>query len=134
MYQETFGTDWEYLGRDDVLRRAFALGVAEELGNAPEGELERLLSQVAGSYGRSLIELAYDEGRTRGRKPRPDSDDEEVWAELVEDRSTAVDPPTRPPRPEPSRPTDLPGGLSPPTFLDVDRDDLARLGLPDFLR
>ena len=134
MYRETFGTDWEYLGRDDVLRRAFALGVAEGLGNAPEGELERLLSQVAGSYGRSLIELAYDEGRTRGRKPRPESDDEEVWAELVEDRSTPVDPSTRPPRPDPPRPTDLPGSLSPPALLNVDRDDLERLGLPDFLR
>jgi hypothetical protein len=133
VYEESFGTDWEELGRDDVLRRAFALGVAEGLGSAPEGELERLQEQVSGRYGRSMVELAYDEGRTRGRKPGP-ADEEEVWQELVEGGSAALQAPTRPTPPRPPRQTDLPKSISAPTLLDISRDDLARLGLPDFLR
>ena len=133
MYEETFGTDWEQLDRDEVLRRAFALGVAEGLGSAPEGELERLQSQVAGRYGRSMVELAFDEGRTRGQKPSPE-DEEEIWGELVEGGSAALEPPERPVPPRPPRHTDLPKSLSAPTLMDISRDDLARLGLPDFLR
>lgn len=134
MYEETFGTDWERVGPDEALRRAFALGVAEGLDGAPEGELERLKAQVDGRYGRSLVELAYDEGRTKGRKPGQASDDE-VWAELV-GGPVPVDPPDRSTRPAPPRATDLPGSLSAPTLteLGIGRDDLDRLGLPDFLR
>lgn len=134
MYEETFGTDWERLGRDEVLRRAYALGVAAGLGSAPDGELERLTEQVAGSYGQSLVELAYDEGRTKGREPRPESDDEEVWSELVDGDLVVPEPPEHETRPAPRRATDLPGSIAPPTLMDIDRDDLARLGLPDFLR
>ena len=135
MDEETYGTDWERLGRDEVLRRAYALGVAAGLGDAPDGELERLQGQVAGSYGRSLVELAYDEGRTRGREPRPEAGDEEVWSELVDGDLVVPEPPEhRHARPAPRRATDLPGSISPPTLLEIDRDDLARLGLPDFLR
>ena len=134
MYEETFGTDWERLDHEEVLRRAFALGVAEGLGSAPEGELDRLQSQLSGRYGRSLVELAYDEGRTKGRKPRPDSDDEEVWEELVVGEETVVEPPEHPAEAAPPRATDLPGNLSAPSLLEMDRDDLAKLGLPDFLR
>ena len=133
MYEETFGTDWEQLDRDEVLRRAFALGVSEGLGSAPEGELERLQSEVAGRYGRSMVELAYDEGRTRGREPGP-ADEEEVWEDLIEGGSAALEAPERPVPPRPPRHTDLPKSLSAPTLMDISRDDLARLGLPDFLR
>jgi len=133
VYEETFGTDWEQLDRDEVLRRAFALGVSEGLGSAPEGELERLQSEVAGRYGRSMVELAYDEGRTRGREPSS-GNEEEVWEELVVDGSASLDPPERPVPPRPPRHTDLPTSLSAPTLMDISRDDLARLGLPDFLR
>ena len=134
MYEETFGTDWDRLGRDEVLRRAYALGVAAGLGDAPEGEFERLQGQVAGSYGRSLVELAFDEGRTRGLEPRPETGDEEVWSELVSDEPVTPEPPAHHARPAPQRATDLPGSIAPPSLLDVDRNDLARLGLPDFLR
>ena len=134
MYEETFGTDWERLGRDEVLKRAYALGVAESLDAAPAGELERLTEQVAGSYGRSLVELAYDEGRTKGKEPGPGAGDEEVWAELVGEDLVVPEPPAHHARPSPPRATDLPGSIAPPTLMDIDRDDLARLGLPDFLR
>lgn len=133
MYEETLGTDWDRLEHDEAIRRAFALGVAEGFGSAPAGELDRLAAQVPGRYGRSLVELAYDEGRTKGRTPRPGSD-EEVWADLVMDRAGAVDPGTPSPSNPAPRTTDRPGSLSAPSLLDPDRDDLARLDLPDFLR
>ena len=134
MYEDSFGTDWERLDREEVLRRAYALGVAAGLDEAPEGELERLAEQVEGSYGRSLVELAYDEGPTEGREPRPESDDEEVWSELVDGDLVVPEPPEHDGRPAPRRATDLPESIAPPKLLDVDRDDLAKLGLPDFLR
>ena len=134
MYEETFGTDWERLEHEEILRRAFALGVAEGLGSAPDGELERLQSELSGRYGQSLVELAYDEGRTKGRKPRPDSDDEEVWDELVVDEEEPVEPPEHPTRATPPRATDLPENIATPALLEMDRDDLAKLDLPEFLR
>lgn len=134
VYEETFGTDWEDLTRDEVVRRAFALGVAEALdGEPPQGEFERLCGQVRGRYGRSLVELAYDEGRTKGDRPASGRQPDEVWTELVESEDDAAPVTGRSTR-GPDRPTDLPESISVPSLLGREKDELAKLGLPEFLR
>ncbi len=67
MYERAFGTDWERIDdREEVVRRAFALGVAARLGDP--GELERLESQTETSYAQSFVDLAYQKGETRREK------------------------------------------------------------------
>jgi len=78
VYEETFDSDPAALDRDGILRRAYALGVAETLGRAPDGELERLQSQFDARYDQSLVQLSYDEGRTRGRTPAADETVDDV--------------------------------------------------------
>lgn len=136
MYERTFGTDWEELDRDEVLHRAFALGVSESLDEpVPEGEFDRLVDQVSGRYGQSLVELAYDEGRNKAGRPSPDTENEEVWSSLVEGEGTG-EVLTGPRRgaARPARRTDLPESIGVPAFLADRRDDLAKLGFPEFLR
>ena len=129
MYEEAYGTDWDQLDREEILRRAYALGVAETLDRAPAGELDRLKDQFSGRYDQTIVELAYDEGRTRGREPGPGESDDEVWEEAMTGETTAATP-----GPTPSRPTDLPENIDPPSLLRRSEDALARLGLPELLR
>lgn len=134
MYERTFGTDWEDVDHEEALRRAFAVGVAESLGEpAPEGELDRLKGQVSGRYGQSLVELAYDEGRNQAGRPAPGTDSEDVWDALVEGEREVLTGPTRG-AVRPARRTDLPESIAVPSFLAGRRDDLAKLGFPDFLK
>ena len=134
VYGRTFDDDPAGLDRDDVLHRAFALGVAVSLEEpVPDGELDRLKGEVAGRYGESLVELAYDEGRTRGRSPPgEDPDAEAVWEELVETDVEELDPPLIRGGAV-SRQTDLPTSIAVPGFLSHRTDALAKLGLPGFL-
>ena len=84
MYDERLGTDWVDIGMDEVVSRAYALGVSEYLGDAPAGELERLRGAVAEGYDRSLVDLAYREGLTLARKaPRGERSEEAIWRELT---------------------------------------------------
>jgi hypothetical protein len=126
MYESTFGTEWDDLDKEDVLKRAFALGVAREIGDPDPDEYERLKTAADTSYRRSLVELAYDEGRQKAAGRSGDAD--AVWEDLVvePEGEGATGPPHReegPPemtsRPEPSA---------------LPRDDLDRLRLPAFLR
>lgn len=41
-YETTFGTEWAELSTDETIERAFAIGVAETLEEAPPDELARL--------------------------------------------------------------------------------------------
>lgn len=131
MYEETLGTDWDALDREATLKRAYALGVAETLGQAPEGELDRLKTQFAARYDQSLVELAYDEGRTRGRTPALDESAEAVWSELVIGDTSTV---SRGGSVVPPRQADLPTSLDPPALFERGDDALGRLDLPAFLR
>jgi len=134
VYERTFGTDWEALDREKVLHRAFALGVAESLDEpVPEGELDRLVDQVSGRYGQSLVELAYDEGRNQAGRPSPGEDADQVWSNLVESDGEVLSGPARG-AVRPTRQTDLPESIAVPSFLASRRDDLAKLGFPEFLR
>ena len=134
MYERTFGADWEELGREELLRRAFAVGVAESLDQpVPEGELDRLKAQVSGRYGESLVELAYDEGRNQAGRPAPGTDTERVWSSLVEGETEVPSGPAGGVA-RPARRTDIPASIEVPGFLASRRDDLAKLGFPEFLR
>ncbi|EMA47080.1 hypothetical protein [Halobiforma nitratireducens] len=97
MYERTFGTDWESIAdRDRIVRRAFALGVAEELGAEYPGELERLSDEIETAYDRSFVEIAYQKGREKaGNRKSSASADGHVWEELIEEK-TAIDPDDQP--------------------------------------
>ncbi|MFW6317976.1 MAG: hypothetical protein ACOC06_05855 [Halorubrum sp.] len=126
MYDRTFGTEWDELTREEAVRRAFALGVAAGVGDKRPAELERVTDAFPSSYDRSLVELAYDEGRTKALAAADEADDpEEVWESLVDGSGTPRDPPvgaalpgaisdltlTRPPREGPPSSLDLPAML-----------------------
>ncbi|MDZ5812693.1 hypothetical protein U4E84_15210 [Halorubrum sp. AD140] len=96
MYDRTFGTGWDDLDREEAVRRAFALGVAEGVGNRRPEELDRVLEAFPGAYDRSLVELAYDEGRTKALEVVEGADDpEEVWNDLVDGAGVPREPPIR---------------------------------------
>jgi hypothetical protein len=127
MYDRTFGTDWEpaELTRRAAIDRAFALGVAAGCGSARPTELDRILEAFSGAYARSMVELAYDEGRTKALEA-PAEEPEAVWAELVDGAGT--------PRTAPL-PAALPGALSELTLTRAPRTGPpSTLDLPGFLR
>jgi hypothetical protein len=134
MYDRTYGTDWDTLEKADATERAFALGVAAVLGEPQPDEYERILETAANSYDRSIVELAYQEGKRKASGRRDEIDDAEtVWQSLVEDDGpkTTVD--------EDDVPTGgrdgLPAALDDLALLDRPLDDeLDRERLPEFLR
>lgn len=84
MYDKSFGTDWESIdGREEVVERAYALGVAVRLGDTYSDELDRLTDQVETTYDESFVNLAYQKGRDEaaGLSSQPPR---EIWEELVE--------------------------------------------------
>lgn len=86
MYEDTLGTDWDTLDKEDVLRRAFALGVAAALGEPNETEYERIRTEAGSTYNTSLIDLAYREGKRKANGLESErSDTEDVWDELVDE-------------------------------------------------
>ncbi|ARS88769.1 hypothetical protein [Natrarchaeobaculum aegyptiacum] len=91
MYEATFGTDWERIDdRDEVVFRAYAIGVATRLGEPQPDELEALLTQVESAYDRSFVLLAFRKGRDEAAAADTD-DDETIWEQLVEAKS-GIDP------------------------------------------
>jgi len=131
-YDRAYGTDWDSLGRDEAIDRAYALGVAASLGEYHPDELDRIRAEMSSAYQKSVVDLAFEEGRNEARKyDAPEADDgEPVWADLVEGEKTTVD--------EDGTPTGGPLGL--PEALDkleaLDRpemDDRGAQELPDFL-
>ncbi|WP_181686378.1 hypothetical protein [Halorhabdus salina] len=134
MYERTYGTDWETLEKAAATERAFALGVAAVLGKPDPDEYERILETAANSYDRSIVELAFQEGKRKASGRRAEVDqDETVWESLVEDDGpkTTVD--------EDDIPTGgrdgLPSALDDLDLLDRPLDDeFERERLPEFLR
>jgi hypothetical protein len=62
MYDESFSRDWdgEELDREEAIWRAYALGVSAALGDRNPQEYRQLVAAA----GRSLVEMAYDEGKS----------------------------------------------------------------------
>lgn len=133
MYEETLGTDWESLEREEAFHRAYALGVADVVDAAPDGELERVREQVTGRYDESMIDLAYDEGVAEAEGLRSDPDDD-VWDDIVEDGSDVTEKMTPPGAARAPKPTDRPSVVDLPDVVGRTRDELGKLDLPEFLR
>lgn len=129
MYESEFGTDWERLDRNEILKRSYALGIAATLGEHCEGELDRLKDAAETSYEGSLVDLAYSEGKNRARKLASEHDDTgDVWERLVteSDEITRLDVPDRD-----GGPPDAVSQRGPDSRPD---DGLDRFRLPAFLR
>lgn len=84
MYEERLGTDWTDISDDEAIDRAFALGVAAAFGHEDRVEFDRLRAALDTAYDRSIIDLAYEEGRGKAEGLSRESDSEtDVWDRLV---------------------------------------------------
>ncbi|OVE83608.1 hypothetical protein [Natronolimnobius baerhuensis] len=93
MYDRTFGTDWETLeDGDEVLRRAFTLGVAETLGERHPEEFDRLEDTLATASDRQFLEIAYQQGIQYVRQLEPQVDDEQQLRTFLADELAEIDP------------------------------------------
>lgn len=134
MYAAALGIDWTTLEREELLHRSFALGVAAACGYHDSREYERLQTAVDRAYDRSLVELAYSEGKQKASKLRRETADaEEIWKALVEETSTSISDSLDRTTP-PSR-FDLPPSVLRTDLLDRPRSDSRdAVQLPPFLR
>lgn len=130
MYESEFDTEWTDLDKEGALERAFALGVAQSLGNPNHEEYERVLGAADTTYERSLIELAYEEGRSKAAG-RSEAESTTVWEELVVEAEGADD---EPPDERRNSADGTPGMFSQPRPTAVPDDGLDRMRLPEFLR
>lgn len=129
MYKRDYGTDWNTLDQEAAHERAFALGVAASLGKEYEGELERILGELDTAYKRSIIRLAYDEGKSKAVKRKriyETTEPETIWEDLVVEGSADVT------RDDPAT-VGLPGAVTRISVLSPPTDDLDVIRLPDFL-
>ena len=133
MYGRVFDEEWESVSYEEALRRMYVLGVATALGHPNSDEYDRLRRQASISYARSVLELSFEEGQSRARRSLKEHDgDEEVWSSLVDE---AADPsPSGIERHDRRLKHGLPEAVAQVPFLDIERDELARLRLPDMLR
>ena len=134
MYEDSYDTDWDSLDRDEAMGRAFALGVAASLGHDHPEEYDRIVDEMDTAYKRSIVELAYEEGKNKAKKEQYEggdgADDDDIWADLVEGETVTVE--------EDEVPTEgrnsLPSALDKMDILErPHQDDLDRVKKPDFL-
>jgi hypothetical protein len=131
-YEREFDTDWDELTKDEATTRAYAIGVAERLGEPNREELEAVYGEMDSAYHRSMVELAYEEGRNEAKDAAETgaSDRDAVWAELVKGERTVVDPDDVPERGRDGLPEALDSG----ELLDrQDVDSTEAVDRPDFL-
>lgn len=121
--------DWDSLTLEEAIDRAYALGVAASFDEYQPGELEAIREEMDSAYNRTLVDLAFDEGRNEALGLDAESADA-VWDDLVGSTPGTVAPE--------EVPTGGRGGL--PAALDkveaLDRPDVDRrdaVDLPDFL-
>jgi len=134
MYERVFDTDWESLSGEEAIRRTYVLGIASQLGHGNPDERSRIRALASSAYERSVLDLAFEEGKRKVQDARPLHDsDEETWEELVETEESTT------PSPESLQPSrrsrGTPDAVEQPSVLDgYDIDDLERLRLPSFLK
>ncbi|MFC6786904.1 hypothetical protein ACFQFH_13755 [Halobaculum halobium] len=138
MYETRLGTDWEELSGTEAIRRAYALGVAAAFGYENREEFDRLRGALDTSYDRSIIDLAYQEGKHEAEEVHADSegaDGDDVWEQLIEgttppaDLSDSGGPDAGSPAGRPITATDLPSALGRVDLLEGGQD-LDSLGFP----
>jgi hypothetical protein len=93
LYDREYDTSWTTLDRDEATERAYALGVAESLGEYNREEFEAVHDEVDTAYDQSMVELAFREGKTEAQEvdTADDEDEAAVWRELVEGETVTVD-------------------------------------------
>lgn len=133
MYEQTFDTEWDALDREELLERAYALGVDASLGTDHEEELQRLLAAARSNYHGSLVKLAFDEGATDAKAVSADTDTETAWARLV-DGAERPGPTDASGPPVDSASDGPPAALERPDVDSVPEDGRDALRLPEFLR
>lgn len=82
-YEQAFETDWEYISPEEASVRAYAIGVAETMGENNQHHLLKLLDAMETGYSRSLVELAYQEGRADATKRDQTATRDDIWESLV---------------------------------------------------
>lgn len=129
-YDRVYGTDWQTLEKDEAIERAYALGVAVTFGEYDREELEALRNEMDSAYDRSVLDLAFDEGKKEGQAVSNRVGSEgEIWAELVEGEQGFLDDAV------PSGGRDgLPEAIDKAELLErFDADSRDALDLPEFL-
>ncbi|MXR42841.1 hypothetical protein GRX01_16025 [Halobaculum sp. WSA2] len=141
MYDDRLGTDWEDISGAEAIRRAYALGVAAAFGYENREEFDRLRDALDTSYDRSIIDLAYQEGKHEAEVIRSDSeaaDGDAVWRQLIEGAGPSGDPSDSDGSPDGSSAgqaisaTDFPSAFDRAGLLDGGKD-LDALGFPALL-
>lgn len=142
MYEDRLGTDWEDISAEEAIRRAYALGVAAAFGYENREEFDRLRNALDTSYDRSIIDLAYQEGKQEAAVVHTDGeadDGEAVWSQLVEGATPHKPGDDSEDAPDsgslvgtPIAAVDLPTLLDGVNFLDAP-SDLDVLGFPDLI-
>ncbi|PSP53199.1 hypothetical protein BRC67_02380 [Halobacteriales archaeon QH_3_68_24] len=132
LYEREYGAEWTTLDKDEATERAYALGVAESLGEYNRDEFEAVHAEVDNACDRSIVALAFREGRTEAREhdPADEDDDRAVWRDLVESETVIVD--------EDDLPTSgrdgIPEAVDRTDALDKpDPDEVEATDQPDFL-
>jgi len=128
-YERLYGTDWEELDVDEAIDRAYALGVAASLEEYHREELEAIREEMTTAYNRSVVDLAFDEGKNEGREVESEQS-ETVWNELVIGEDVTIDPEELPTGGR----SGLPEAVDRMEALDLpERDSTDALELPEFL-
>jgi hypothetical protein len=91
-YSRAYGP-WDSLEKDEAIERAYALGVAASLGEHDPGELEALREEVESAYDKSVVDLAFEEGKGEAQTIDTGSTDrnETVWSRLITNESVQDD-------------------------------------------
>jgi hypothetical protein len=134
MYERAFDTDWETLSGEGAIRRMYALGIAAELGYRNAEERERIRALASSAYERSVLDLAFEEGKRQVQDVRPHhATDEDTWEALIESAESPSPPPES--LTVEDRPAEIPDAVERPPLLDgFDAGDLERLKFPSLLR
>ncbi|KAB1198292.1 MULTISPECIES: hypothetical protein [Haloferax] len=136
MYERAFGTDWRTISDEEAIRRMYALGVSTALGAPNRSEFDRIRRQASTAYGRSVLQLSFEEGKQRVARNKGEYDSkQDLWEALVDEETT----PSNTGRADVAmrKPTDkqgVPEAVSRTGVLDVRRDSFEQLRLPEFLR
>ncbi|MFT4921986.1 MAG: hypothetical protein ACI8XM_001194 [Haloarculaceae archaeon] len=131
-YERAYGTGWDTLDKDEAIDRAYALGVAASLGEYLPEELEAVRAEMDTAYNKSVVDLAFEEGKSEARDVDVEATDDEqaVWSELVEGEKVTVDEDEVPTGGQ----TGLPEAIDKIDALErADRDSTGRVEKPEFL-
>jgi len=131
-YEQAFDTDWDSLEEEEAVDRAYALGVAASLGEYHPEELEAIRGEADTAYSRSLIDLAFDQGKNESKKAEAaaDDDDAAIWEQLVAEEPVTFEPDDLPTGDR----TGLPEAIGVAEALDLQHlDRTEAIELPDFL-